>query len=137
MDTQVSLSGDAGVDQAVAVLKAVADPTRYRLLWALCRREMAVSEMAELVGAHVAAVSQHLARLRGAGLVVTRREGTRIFYRVAGGHVRPLLEETWLAARESVGEGAQTPGDEDAARRDVAAAPVAVRARAMRPAPGV
>lgn len=47
----------------MAVLKAVADPSRYRLLWALSRRELPVGELAELLGAHVAATSQHLAKL--------------------------------------------------------------------------
>lgn len=81
------------------MLKAVADPTRFQVLWALAQREHSVGQLAEMVGAHVAAVSQHLARLRTAGLVVSRREGTRIFYRAAGAHVRTLLEGAVLAAR--------------------------------------
>ncbi|MGW3043577.1 helix-turn-helix domain-containing protein [Kitasatospora sp. NPDC001159] len=56
-------SDAAAAERAVAVLKAVADPSRYRLLWALSRRELPVGELAELLGAHVAATSQHLAKL--------------------------------------------------------------------------
>ncbi|MBD0670823.1 ArsR/SmtB family transcription factor [Streptomyces sp. CBMA156] len=85
-------------ERAVAVLKAVADPSRYRLLWALSARELPVSELAELLGAHVAATSQHLAKLRAAGLVVARREGTRIFYRAT--EVRGLLAEAALIAQD-------------------------------------
>ncbi|AZQ69981.1 metalloregulator ArsR/SmtB family transcription factor [Streptomyces abikoensis] len=94
-------------EQAVAVLKAVADPTRFHVLWALAQREHSVGQLAELAGAHVAAVSQHLARLRSAGLVVSRREGTRIFYRAAGDHVRTLLEGAVLVARAEPLTGAE------------------------------
>ncbi|MEV8528935.1 metalloregulator ArsR/SmtB family transcription factor [Streptomyces sp. NPDC052000] len=85
-------------DRAVTVLKAVADPSRYRLLWALSGAELPVSALAELIGAHVAATSQHLSKLRSAGLVTSRREGTRIFYRAAGPGVRGLLEEASVVA---------------------------------------
>jgi DNA-binding transcriptional ArsR family regulator len=84
--------------QAVAVLKAVADPTRCRLLWALSRQELPVSALAELLGTHVAATSQHLARLRAAGLVCPRREGTRIYYRTGPADTRRLLEGALLVA---------------------------------------
>lgn len=115
----------------MAVLKAVADPTRFQVLWAVCQREHSVGQLAELVGAHVAAVSQHLARLRAAGLVVSRREGTRIIYRAAGERVRSLLEETWLVARQAAESPAEAGVEEVGA--EVAAA-AALRRRALRPA---
>ncbi|GAA1923391.1 ArsR/SmtB family transcription factor [Streptantibioticus ferralitis] len=123
MDAQASSRGSDGlgsdgphsdgVEEAVAVLKAVADPTRFRLLWALSQQELPVGKLAELVGAHVAAVSQHLAKLRTAGLVASRRDGTRIFYRISGEHVRGLLEEVVVVAGsggdESTGPGGSAP----------------------------
>ncbi len=75
------------------VLRALAEPTRLRLVWALAGREHSVGELAELVGAHVAAVSQHLAKLREAGMVAARRDGTRIFYRVATPYLADLLDQ--------------------------------------------
>ncbi|MFB7527465.1 ArsR/SmtB family transcription factor [Streptomyces sp. NPDC056178] len=114
MDVQGGAWDPEAADRAVAVLKAVADPSRYRLLWALTRSEMPVSALAELLGAHVAATSQHLAKLRAAGLVVSRREGTRIYYRAA--EVRGLLNEADLVASASHG------GAEDAQAREEAAA---------------
>ncbi|MEU1289704.1 metalloregulator ArsR/SmtB family transcription factor [Kitasatospora sp. NPDC005856] len=98
MDAQEEAWDTEAADRAVAMLKAVADPSRYRLLWALSRRELPVSALADLLGAHVAATSQHLARLRAAGLVLSRREGTRIFYRAAD--VRGLLTEAALIANK-------------------------------------
>ncbi|MEU8579365.1 ArsR/SmtB family transcription factor [Streptomyces abikoensis] len=85
--------------RTVVVLKAVADPTRLRLLWALQRGEQSVGRLSELVGAHYAAVSQHLARLRAAGLVTSRRDGTRMYYRTADEQVPSLLEEAALVGR--------------------------------------
>ncbi|MFJ8311650.1 MULTISPECIES: ArsR/SmtB family transcription factor [unclassified Streptomyces] len=96
---QVTSPDSVAVGQAVAVLKAVADPTRYRLLWALSRQELPVSTLAELLGTHVAATSQHLARLRAVGLVSPRREGTRIYYRTGPADARHLLEGALLVAR--------------------------------------
>ena len=55
--------------------------------------ESSVACLAELVGAAPTAVSQHLAKLRLAGLVRGRREGTFVFYSAADEHVRELLAE--------------------------------------------
>ncbi|MFJ5676586.1 ArsR/SmtB family transcription factor [Streptomyces sp. NPDC093097] len=138
MDAQVPPDADQRSEQAVAVLKAVADTTRFRVLWALTQREYAVGQLAELVGAHVAAVSQHLARLRAVGLVVSRREGTRIFYRVAGDHVRTLLEGAVVAAQAPPAAGVTEGAPVAAAAADEAVvARGAVRGRLRpRPAPG-
>ncbi|WEB45268.1 metalloregulator ArsR/SmtB family transcription factor [Streptomyces yunnanensis] len=134
MDAQVGAWDSAGAERAIAVLKAVADPTRYRLLWALSRQEFPVGSLAEMAGAHVAAISQHLAKLRAAGLVVSRREGTRIYYRAAGPHVRGLLEEAALVASAPSGGGATGDADEAV---EAAAAEQPIRAvrpvRARRP----
>ncbi len=78
---------------AVGMLKLLADETRLRVIWSLLEGEHSVNELAECVGAQPAAVSQHLAKLRLASLVRSRREGNRIFYSVDDAHVRRLVEE--------------------------------------------
>ena len=65
---------------AVGMLKLLGDETRLRVICALLEGEHPVNELAELVGAQPAAVSQHLAKLRLARLVRSRRDGTRIYY---------------------------------------------------------
>lgn len=57
----------------------LADATRVQVLWSLADREMSVNELAEQVGKPAPSVSQHLAKLRMARLVRTRRDGTTIF----------------------------------------------------------
>lgn len=81
------------VDLAVEVFRMLADATRVRLLWALLDAEMPVHELALAVGKPSAGVSQHLAKLRMARLVRTRRQGTQIFYRIESSHVRQLVED--------------------------------------------
>ncbi|MFE7977000.1 metalloregulator ArsR/SmtB family transcription factor [Streptomyces shenzhenensis] len=135
MRAQVASWDEERAERSVSVLKAVADPSRYRLLWALSERELPVSRLAELIGAHVAATSQHLAKLRALGLVLSRREGTRIYYRAAGPRVRALLESAVLAADEAaLADTAASP--EPVRRPEPALQEARTPARTPRPAPG-
>jgi DNA-binding transcriptional ArsR family regulator len=94
VDTHRSgLPPDDEFQSAVGLLKLLADETRLRILWALLHGEHSVKDLADHVGAQPAGVSQHLAKLRLARLVRTRRDGTRIFYVVENAHVRRLVEE--------------------------------------------
>jgi DNA-binding transcriptional ArsR family regulator len=92
--TQVEkIPSEDEIRSAVGMLKLLGDETRLRIIWALLDGEHSVNELAELVGAQSAGVSQHLAKLRLARLVRTRRDGTRIFYVADDAHVRRLVEE--------------------------------------------
>lgn len=71
----------------------LADVTRVRLLWALLDRELSVGELAAAVDRPAAGVSQHLAKLRMARLVRTRRQGTQVFYRIENSHVGQLVQD--------------------------------------------
>jgi DNA-binding transcriptional ArsR family regulator len=99
MDTQeAEMPTDEQVDEAVETFKLLADPTRLRILWALLHGEHSVNLLAEHVGAQPAAVSQHLAKLRLARMVRTRREGTHVFYLAQDDHVRRIVEEALFHA---------------------------------------
>jgi DNA-binding transcriptional ArsR family regulator len=99
MDTQeAEMPTDEQVAEAVDTFKLLADPTRLRILWALLHGEHSVNLLAEHVGAHPAAVSQHLAKLRLARMVRTRREGTHVFYLAQDDHVRRIVEEALFHA---------------------------------------
>ncbi len=63
-------------------LKALADPTRLRILHALERGERTVSDLLSDIGGSQANLSKHLARMRLAGVVEARRDGINVFYRV-------------------------------------------------------
>ena len=71
------------IPQVAARFKALADEGRLALLSALQRGERSVGELAEATRRSQPNVSQHLASLTHAGLVEARRDGTRVFYRIA------------------------------------------------------
>lgn len=79
------------VEQVAARLRLLADPTRLRVLCALGQGESNVACLAELAGANVPTVSQHLAKLRLAGVVKARRAGLHVFYELVDDQVRDLL----------------------------------------------
>ncbi|MBC2902711.1 ArsR/SmtB family transcription factor [Streptomyces cupreus] len=90
-----------GEDQfalAAELLALLGDRTRLTLLHALTRGEADVSTLTEACGAARPAVSQHLARLRLAGLVNTRKEGRRVIYSLRDGHLRRLVDEALKVA---------------------------------------
>lgn len=94
-------------DQAnliVEVFRMLADPTRIQVLWALTGAEYSVNELAERVDKPAPSVSQHLAKLRMARLVRTRRSGTTIFYSLENEHVRQLVSDAVYNA-EHAGPG--------------------------------
>ena len=104
-DTNVPASiPDDEVNLIVEVFRMLADPTRVRLLWALTGGELSVSELAEQVDKPAPSVSQHLAKLRMARLVRTRREGTTIFYSMENDHVSQLVADAVFNA-EHAGPG--------------------------------
>jgi len=92
------------VDLAVEVFRMLADATRVRLLWALLDDELPVNDLATAVSKSSAGVSQHLAKLRMAHLVRTRRQGTQVFYRLENEHVRQLIEDGIYHAEHGSGD---------------------------------
>ena len=65
------------------VCKAMANPTRLKVLNALHRGEQSVQVLAKTLKLRKANLSQHLAVLRQRGIVATRREGLNVYYRCA------------------------------------------------------
>ena len=98
---------DDQVGLVVEVFRMLADATRVQVLWALVDRAMSVNELAEHVGKPAPSVSQHLAKLRMARLVRTRREGTTIFYSLENDHVAQLVTDAVFNAEHS---GPGVPG---------------------------
>jgi DNA-binding transcriptional ArsR family regulator len=90
-DTQSGQLPDDQVELAVEVFRMLADGTRVRVLWALVDSELSVNDLAAAVGKPGPAVSQHLAKLRMARLVRTRRDGNQVFYRLENDHVARLV----------------------------------------------
>lgn len=90
------------VSAAVVSFALLADPTRVRMLWALRAAELDVATLAIVAGCRPTVASQHLSKLRFAGLVEGTRHGQRVVYRLRGGHVRALLSEALFHADHHV-----------------------------------
>jgi ArsR family transcriptional regulator, zinc-responsive transcriptional repressor len=90
-DKRTDPIGDDQVRLVVEVFRMLADPSRVRLLWTLVDAELSVNELADRIDKPAPSVSQHLAKLRMARLVKTRRAGTTIFYSLENEHVQRLV----------------------------------------------
>ena len=90
------------MQKAMQMFRALADETRLRILNLLCRRELCVCQIVEILGLGQSKVSRHLAHLRHAGLVTDRREGLWIYYCLAR-PTRPLHGRVieWLRQTEN------------------------------------
>jgi rhodanese-related sulfurtransferase len=91
---------DALFDAFAEVAKAMASGRRAEIIDVLAQGERSVEELASEISQSVANTSHHLKALARAGLVTSRRDGTRIFYRLASEHVSRL----WAAMRDVAGE---------------------------------
>ena len=96
------LPDDADVEAAADAFRMLGDKNRIKILLALLQGEESVNCLAEIIEASPSAVSQHLAKLRLAGLVQVRREGTFAYYAAANTHVGRLLTEA-LSFADQIG----------------------------------
>jgi rhodanese-related sulfurtransferase len=80
-------------EQFARVGKALSNPARLELLDLLAQGERSVEELAAAAGMRLSNTSAQLKTLSSAGLVSTRRSGTRVFYRLADEHVEMLVEQ--------------------------------------------
>jgi len=112
LETPIPASSEFDRQRYAAVGRALADPKRLCVLETLAAGELSVSDLSTTVGCQVPNMSQHLAVLRSAGLVQSRREGSTIYYRLADVRVleayrliqslarqgeRPVVVDFWAA----------------------------------------
>jgi ArsR family transcriptional regulator, arsenate/arsenite/antimonite-responsive transcriptional repressor len=99
------------VRDLMAVLKALADENRVRALMALVPGEICVCQIVELLGIAPSTVSKHMAILKQARLVDSRKEGRWMFYRLAD-------EDASVEAREMTAQVARLLADDQNTRED-------------------
>jgi ArsR family transcriptional regulator, lead/cadmium/zinc/bismuth-responsive transcriptional repressor len=92
---QASDSLISGLDatRLAEVFKALADPTRLRIVSSLSSGELCVCDISATVGMTQSAVSHQLRLLRNLGLVNNRKTGRMVFYTLASDHVRVIFEQ--------------------------------------------
>jgi ArsR family transcriptional regulator len=76
-------ASDEDVDRASRSLKAMSHPLRLKILCTLGAQEVSVQEIVEQVGTSQSNISQHLAILRDKGILASRKDANRVYYRVS------------------------------------------------------
>jgi DNA-binding transcriptional ArsR family regulator len=79
------------IETAARALKAIAHPLRLKILCVLGDQEACVQDIVEVVGTSQSNISQHLAILREKGVLLTRKDANRVFYRVGDQRILQLV----------------------------------------------
>ncbi|MDO5435113.1 MAG: metalloregulator ArsR/SmtB family transcription factor [Clostridia bacterium] len=87
-------------DISALLFKALSDPTRAKIIWALDRTELCVGNLSALLGMTQSSISHQLAGLRAAGIVTARKSGKEVFYSLADHHIREIFEAGMEHAKE-------------------------------------
>ena len=100
-----------------SVCQTLANPTRLKILNALRDQEISVAELARRTGTSMPNLSQHLAILRQRRVVLTRREGVTIYYRIANPKILQAFDIMRDVLFEQLSEGRRLVAAVDRARR--------------------
>jgi DNA-binding transcriptional ArsR family regulator len=94
-DSALLPAGPTGpqLESAAATFALLANPARLHVLWLAAQDRHDVTALAERAGVGVATMSQHLTKLRLAGLISARRDGRRHIYAVEDPHVLTLVQQ--------------------------------------------
>ena len=87
------LPPDEVLSDLADLFKIFGDSTRIKILYVLFESEMCVCDIAQLLGMTQSAISHQLRALKQSKLVKYRREGKQVYYALADGHVRTILDQ--------------------------------------------
>jgi ArsR family transcriptional regulator, arsenate/arsenite/antimonite-responsive transcriptional repressor len=99
------------VRELLAVMKALADPSRLRIVAALDGRELCLCQLVELVGLATSTVSRHVSILEQARLVDARKDGRWTYFRLAGEQGRPEASEAAALVSRTLAQDTQVRAD--------------------------
>src|SRR6187549_3291058 len=82
------------IREASAAMQAMAHPLRLKILCLVGNQELSVLEIVEAVGTTQSNISQHLAVLRDHGILESRKEANKVFYRITDGRIMKMISLT-------------------------------------------
>lgn len=85
------ITHDADIERAARSMKAMSHPLRLKILCTLEERELSVQDIVESVGTSQSNISQHLAILRDKGILASRKDANRVYYRVGDARTLRLI----------------------------------------------
>ena len=90
--TRKLIDKDEDILQASLAMKSIAHPLRLKILCVLAVNELSVQDIVDNVGTSQSNISQHLAILRDKGVLATRKDANRVFYRIGDPRTLKLVE---------------------------------------------
>ena len=90
-DLENIFADDEDIERASRSLKAMSHPLRLKILCTLGDEEVSVQDIVEHVGTSQSNISQHLAILRDKGILASRKDANRVFYRVSDSRTLQLI----------------------------------------------
>jgi len=85
------ITRDEDIERASRSLKAMSHPLRLKILCTLDAQEISVQDIVDLVGTSQSNISQHLAILRDKGILASRKDANRVYYRVGDARTLRLI----------------------------------------------
>jgi len=90
--TPTLINRDEDIERAALSMKAMAHPLRLKILCTLNSNEVSVQDIVELVGTSQSNISQHLAILRDKGILSSRKDANRVYYRIDDARTLRLID---------------------------------------------
>ena len=97
--------------EVLAVMNALADENRVRLIMSLSDHELCVCQLVDFIGLADSTVSKHMSILRDAGLVRSRKRGRWVYYRLAGGDASAFVQNALSLIHQSLRDDATIRSD--------------------------
>ena len=91
LNPTILITKEDDIERAALSMKAMAHPLRLKILCTLGDQEVSVQEIVELVGTSQSNISQHLAILRDKGILCSRKDANRVFYKVGDARTLRLI----------------------------------------------
>ena len=85
------ITKDEDIERASRAIKAMSHPLRLKILCSLGDKEVSVQDIVEMVGTSQSNISQHLAILRDKGILASRKDANRVYYRVGDNRTLRLI----------------------------------------------
>ena len=82
------------IEQAAVAMQAMSHPLRIKILCLLSSGEMMVQEITDAVGSTQSNISQHLGILRACGMINSRKEATKVYYRIGDERILKMISLT-------------------------------------------
>jgi DNA-binding transcriptional ArsR family regulator len=89
-------------ERVAEYFNVLSEPSRLRIMYAICNGEKSVSEVIQLCGSSQANVSRHLATLHRAGILMRRKEGATVFYSIADNATVEMCQSVCAKMAESL-----------------------------------